>query len=124
MAVAGPLGVGIERFAYRPLRNAPRLAPLITAIGVSFILQNVIQVLSAARRRPTPADLPRRAAFRPAGRSIGWLDVFISSIAIVLMVGLQLFVGAHEAGPRDALHGAGPRGGAADGRRHQPDDRR
>ena len=53
MAVLGLLGVFIERFAYRPLRNAPRLAPLITAIGVSFILQNVVQ----RARRPVPDEL-------------------------------------------------------------------
>ena len=45
MLLLGILGTAIERFAYRPLRNAPRLAPLITAIGVSFILQNIIQIL-------------------------------------------------------------------------------
>jgi branched-chain amino acid transport system permease protein len=44
MAVMGTLGVIIERVAYRPLRNAPRLAPLISAIGVSYILQNIGQV--------------------------------------------------------------------------------
>ena len=43
MLVLGIVGVVIERIAYRPLRNAPRLAPLITAIGVSFILQNLVQ---------------------------------------------------------------------------------
>jgi branched-chain amino acid transport system permease protein len=41
----GALGVGIERFAYRPLRNAPRIAPLITALGVSFILENSVLLL-------------------------------------------------------------------------------
>jgi branched-chain amino acid transport system permease protein len=41
MAVCGSLNVLVERVAYRPLRNAPKLAPLITAIGISFILQNV-----------------------------------------------------------------------------------
>ncbi len=40
MLVCGGLGVGIERFAYRPLRNAPRIAPLISALGVSIFLQN------------------------------------------------------------------------------------
>ncbi|MBA3945377.1 MAG: branched-chain amino acid ABC transporter permease [Herpetosiphonaceae bacterium] len=45
MAVCGGINVGIERFAYRRLRNAPRLAPLIAAIGVSFVLQNVGLVL-------------------------------------------------------------------------------
>src|SRR6201991_3167053 len=42
---AGVLGVLIERFAYRPLRNAPRIAPLITALGVSFILENAVLLL-------------------------------------------------------------------------------
>src|SRR5438876_5649152 len=46
MAGSGVLGVAIERFAYRPLRNAPRIAPLITAIGVSFFLENSVQLLT------------------------------------------------------------------------------
>ena len=41
----GVLGVVIERFAYRPLRDAPRIAPLITALGVSFILENSVLLL-------------------------------------------------------------------------------
>ena len=41
----GLLGVAIERFAYRPLRNAPRIAPLITALGVSFVLENTVLLL-------------------------------------------------------------------------------
>ena len=40
MIGCGFLGVAIERFAYRPLRNAPRIAPLISALGVSFFIQN------------------------------------------------------------------------------------
>src|SRR5881227_1554194 len=40
MAVSGFIGVTVERFAYRPLRDAPRIAPLISALGVSFFLQN------------------------------------------------------------------------------------
>ena len=54
MIFMGIIGVVIERFAYRPLRHAPRLAPLITAIGVSFILQNIIQVLFGPSPHPTP----------------------------------------------------------------------
>ena len=41
----GLLGVAIERFAYRPLRDAPRIAPLITALGVSFMLENSVLLL-------------------------------------------------------------------------------
>ena len=46
MAGSGALGVAIERFAYRPLRNAPRIAPLISALGVAFFLENSAQLLT------------------------------------------------------------------------------
>lgn len=54
MVVCTVLGVTIERVAYRPLREAPSLAVLITAIGVSYLLQQVAQLLG----RPTPRALP------------------------------------------------------------------
>ena len=57
MIVMGFVGVVIERVAYRPLRNAPRLAPLITAIGVSFILQNIVQACRPIRLRPVQHEL-------------------------------------------------------------------
>ena len=63
MPAMGLLGVAIERFAYRPLRNAPRLAPLITAIGVSFILQNSIKIICG----PSPDQHPA-GDHRPAAR--------------------------------------------------------
>ena len=49
--LVGGLGVAIERFAYRPLRNAPRIAPLITAIGISFFLENAALLLFGAQTR-------------------------------------------------------------------------
>ena len=61
MPAMGLLGVAIERFAYRPLRNAPRLAPLITAIGVSFILQNFIQIIYGPSPINTPQVIPPSA---------------------------------------------------------------
>jgi branched-chain amino acid transport system permease protein len=91
MVVMGTLGVIIERFAYRPLRRAPRLAPLITAIGVSFILQNIIQVLFSASPVNFPQIFPRDKVDLLGG-SIGVLNIFMVVIAIALMVGLQLFV--------------------------------
>src|ERR671911_1138309 len=54
MVACGLLGVGIERVAYKPLRNSPRLAVLITAIGMSFILQNVGLVWKGAIQVPFP----------------------------------------------------------------------
>ena len=55
MVVCAALGVAIERFAYRPLRHAQRLAPLITAIGVSILLQNVGILLFGANPKPFPS---------------------------------------------------------------------
>jgi branched-chain amino acid transport system permease protein len=49
MAGAGLLSVAVERFAYRPLRHAPRIAPLISALGVSFVLQNLVQITVSPR---------------------------------------------------------------------------
>src|SRR5205085_288168 len=51
MAACGVLGVVIERYAYRPLRNAPRIAPLISALGVSFFLQNSALLVFGSRIR-------------------------------------------------------------------------
>ena len=54
----GLVGVVIERFAYQPLRSAPRLAPLITAIGVSFILQNLVQLVYGPFQTNSPKIFP------------------------------------------------------------------
>src|SRR3712207_3846360 len=76
MLAAGTLNAMIERVAYRPLRNAPKLAPLITAIGMSFILQNV-----GLLWRPTPDSSPdligsQQVYFEIFGVGIEHSDVF------------------------------------------------
>ena len=58
MTVMGLINVTIERFAYRPLRHAPRVAPLITAIGVSLILQNLMQIIVGTGDRLVPQVFP------------------------------------------------------------------
>ncbi|MEI8332775.1 MAG: branched-chain amino acid ABC transporter permease [Chloroflexota bacterium] len=91
MIFMGLLGTFIERFAYRPLRHAPRLAPLITAIGVSFILQNVIYVLFG----PSPVTVPQvfpLTRFDFLGGKVSYLSLFMVGVAIFLMIALQLFV--------------------------------
>ncbi len=98
MPLLGLLGVAIERFAYRPLRNAPRLAPLITAIGVSFILQNIIQILFSTSPQPSPQIFPVAWHFEFLGASIPVLNVFIVGMAVVLMIALQLFVSRTKLG--------------------------
>ncbi|MDP9272574.1 MAG: branched-chain amino acid ABC transporter permease [Chloroflexota bacterium] len=98
MVILGLIGVTIERFAYRPLRNAPRLAPLITAIGVSFIIQNVVQVLISNSPVPSPQLFSLSNRFELFGASVAWLNPLIVFVALGLMIGLQLFVGATRLG--------------------------
>jgi branched-chain amino acid transport system permease protein len=106
MVFMGIVGVLIERFAYRPLRNAPRLAPLITAIGVSFILQNIIQVLysTADFNIPQVIDPSSDVKFYLPTFTIGSFEVtssevrithlalFIFLMAVAMMIALQVFV--------------------------------
>jgi branched-chain amino acid transport system permease protein len=90
--LVGGLGVAIERFAYRPLRDAPRIAPLITAIGVSFFLENAALLLFGAQFRVyNTADFISLSS----GITIG--SVTIDSVQImVLVLGLVLTVGLRE----------------------------
>jgi branched-chain amino acid transport system permease protein len=91
MGVMGVVGMIIERLAYRPLRNAPRLAPLITAIGVSFILQNIIQVLVSNSIVTIPQIVPN-PPLQIGPISIRLVNLFVIALAIALMVALQLFI--------------------------------
>lgn len=85
------LGLAIERFAYRPLRNAPRLAPLITAIGVSFFLQNIVMLIFG----PADKSFPQLIAIQnySYGRvTITNLQILITFVSLVLMIVLQVFI--------------------------------
>jgi branched-chain amino acid transport system permease protein len=102
------LNILTERYAYRPLRNAPRLAPLISAIGVSFIFQNVglfwgglksfIPVMGANSAAPKsfPDLLPRIDILKAMGIQSGIVfttkDLIVLVVAVALMVALHLFV--------------------------------
>jgi branched-chain amino acid transport system permease protein len=101
MAICATLGVAIERFAYRPLRQRPRLTSLITAIGVSFLLEYGFQlppVTSGAIAfppGPTPRYFPepfRRAEFEPYGVHVSNYDIVSFLVAVGLMFALQFIV--------------------------------
>ncbi|HZX55952.1 MAG TPA: branched-chain amino acid ABC transporter permease [Ilumatobacteraceae bacterium] len=90
MLAMGVLGVVIERFAYRPLRNAPRLAPLITAIGVSFILQNIVFVGYSNSVVTTPKLIPFEE-IQIGPFSVRMVNLFVIVLALGLMAALHLF---------------------------------
>jgi branched-chain amino acid transport system permease protein len=92
MLLCGIVGLLVERLAYRPLRNAPRLAPLITAVGVSFILQNVMQLWHGPSPVPFPDVIPN-PALHVGGVVIAAKQIMVVACAGAMMIGLQLFVG-------------------------------
>ena len=98
MPIIGLLNVAIERTVYRPLRNAPRLAPLITAIGMSFILQNFALIVAGSGDRSSPQVFPLEWQIPFGGASISVLSIFIFVLSVVLMLGLQAFVGRSRLG--------------------------
>jgi branched-chain amino acid transport system permease protein len=111
MLASGALGVGIERFAYRPLRDAPRIAPLISALGVSFFLQNSVLLLFGASFRTYDSFLlgsDRPEQFEPGpltdalfvvnGVNVQLAQVLVMAMTLGLMVALTLLVARTKIG--------------------------
>lgn len=91
MTLSGMLAMLMERVAYRPLRHAPRLAPLISAIGISIFLQNLVMTSVSAQSLPFP-DKFNITQYTFFGVMTSSLQIFIFSLAIVLMIVLTLFI--------------------------------
>jgi branched-chain amino acid transport system permease protein len=94
MLGCGLLGVVIEQFAYRPLRNAPRIAPLISALGVSFLLQNAVQLVMTAKFRiyDTGKLIPIDLGLDLGSVHVSATRALVIITAIVLMLVLQFLV--------------------------------
>ncbi len=92
MLVCGLLGALIERVAYRPLRGAGRLAPLITAIGVSLLLQNAGQLVFGADPKFFPPLLQSREVFRAGEVAVSNIQLTVLVTALVLMGALEYIV--------------------------------
>jgi branched-chain amino acid transport system permease protein len=91
MLACGFLNISIERIAYRPLRHAPRLAPLITAVGVSFFLEGALFLWKGPSNVHYPSIIPN-AGFELFGATIGAKDLLVIVVSVVLVIGLALFV--------------------------------
>jgi len=91
------LGYGIEKIAYRPLRNAPRLAPLITAIGVSMILQTVAMMVWGRNYYPFPEFISNQPVTF-LGASITPVQILIVILAAALMFGLTQMINRSRLG--------------------------
>ncbi len=128
MAVCAGLGVAIERFAYRPLRDAPRIAPLISALGVSFFLANSMQLLFGATPRNYDLfeyhdrlPLPARSAHRQRDRAAAADHHDLRRVRADGRPLVPRQPDAHRQG--DSRHLVRPRSGSDDGHRHRQGDR-
>ncbi len=92
-------GWTVERIAYRPLRGSFRLAPLITAIGMSIVLQNFVQVTQGARVKPLPPQIPGGITViqgmtenGPIVVQLSYMQMIIIATTFALMVGFSLLI--------------------------------
>jgi branched-chain amino acid transport system permease protein len=97
MILTGGLNVLIDRVAYRPLRNAPRLAPLLTAVGVSFMLEAIYAIWQGATQIAYPSYFPKVNILRDVFHVDSFIifttkDVFLFAVTIPLVIGLTLFI--------------------------------
>jgi branched-chain amino acid transport system permease protein len=93
IVVCAALNFSIEKIAYRPLRNAPRLAPLITAMGMSLLLQTLAMIVWKPNPKPYPILLPNEPIFLWAdGPVIGVVQLLILGLTVVILAGLLYLV--------------------------------
>ncbi len=95
------LNVTIERLAYRPLRHAPKLAPLIAAIGMSFVLQNVGIIMAGSNQRTIENIFPTTnllSTFGITAVSITMAQVFVGLVTVPLLIALSWFVASTRQG--------------------------
>jgi branched-chain amino acid transport system permease protein len=103
MAFTAVYGWAIERVAYRPLRGSFRLAPLISAIGVSIVLQNFVQLVQGARSKPGGSVVSGGFILFSADGfdvRITWLQIIIVVVTVVLMTGFTLLIARTPLGRR------------------------
>ncbi|WP_107754354.1 MULTISPECIES: branched-chain amino acid ABC transporter permease [Carboxydocella] len=98
MLVCALIGVTIEKLAYKPLRHAPRIAVLITAIGVSFFIEYGTMYVATPQPRTYPAGLLSEHTYNLGGLVVNNQQIWILAISIVLMLALQWFVHSTKTG--------------------------
>ena len=98
MVLCGVLGVVIERIAYKPLRHATRITALITAMGVSYVLEYTTQYFAGSEVKTFPTDLLDNTAFSFGGVRITMMQIYIFVITIVLMIILTYIVSKTKMG--------------------------
>ena len=120
MAFGAIINTSIEFLAYRRLRSAPRLAVLITAVGMSFIVQNISLAIYGVNYRSVPPLIPESNVFEFRGVHYSWEALFVVLVTAPVLVLLTWLVRTTRQG--DAGDLPGPGGCGDHGHRRQPDD--
>ena len=91
---SGLVGVAIERFAYRPLRTAPRIAPLVSALGTSFFLQNAVLLVVGARilRYESEKLVDVSSGIHEGVLNVSVMRLLVIGVSIAVMIGLMVFM--------------------------------
>ena len=95
MACTSAYGWTVERLAYRPLRGSFRLAPLISAIGMSIFLQNYVQIAQGANVKPLPPVITGGFLFGPEGSftvTISYIQIIIMLLTVLLMIAFSYII--------------------------------
>ncbi len=92
MGLVGFVGAALERAAYRPLRNSPRLSVVVSALGASIVLQNAIMLVYGARLLVYPQHVLPPTTVSLFGVSIPLMRIILFAISVVLMIALYLFI--------------------------------
>ncbi|QIB33947.1 branched-chain amino acid ABC transporter permease [Ancylobacter pratisalsi] len=97
--VIGLAGVSVEIVAYRPLRRTSRLAPMLSALGMAVVIQNAVMLIGGRRPLIYPSFLPS-GVIELFGAIVSYKQITIFAVAVVLMIGLELFVNRTNLGVR------------------------
>jgi branched-chain amino acid transport system permease protein len=92
MGLVGLLGVILERAAYRPLRNSPRLSAVVSALGASIFLQNTVMLIYGARFQVYPEGILPETVVSLPGLHIPVIRIIVVLVSLVMMAALYLFV--------------------------------
>ncbi len=91
-AIIAMAGIVLERVAYRPLRKAPRLSAVVSALGASLVIQNGIMLMWGPRMRFFPADILPATTWNIGGVYISFIQVVILALSLLIMSGLIFFI--------------------------------
>jgi branched-chain amino acid transport system permease protein len=92
IALVGIIGVVLDRAAYRPLRESPRLSAVVSALGASIFLQNTVMLLYGARFQVYPQNILPKAAIHIFGLSVPLMRILILMTSLILMLALYFFI--------------------------------